>query len=93
MRTGPTTPVNLSNPFARKVSAPPPPAEPKRGHGLKSRLGNLTVADIRFLFMQMRNCENLNVDTTLWIGMSAGEFTHAYLMMSSSMQQKGDVRP
>lgn len=50
----------------------------------KSRIGDLTVSDIRHIFCQLRCMPHLRPDTTLWCGLSAASFSLQYLLMSSS---------
>lgn len=61
---------------------------PKTRTTCPSRIEDLSVGAIRYSFLQMRSCKDLNVDFVLWTGLLAGHFALSYLLMSSSMQKK-----
>lgn len=51
----------------------------------QSRLGDMTVGDIRYCFQQLRNAgANLNPDMMLYNGETAGEFALKYLRETST---------
>lgn len=51
----------------------------------QSRLGDMTVGDIRYCFQQLRNAgTNLNPDMMLYNGETAGEFALKYLRETST---------
>ena len=55
----------------------------------QSRLGDMTVGDIRYCFQQLRNAgENLNSDMILYNGQCAGEFALQYLQETSNATKK-----
>ena len=60
----------------------------KNKNKFSSRIDQLSVGAIRYSFLQLRSCEELDVKYILWTGMSAGEFALEYLLMSSTMQKK-----
>lgn len=61
----------------------------------QSRLGDMTVGDIRYCFQQLRNAgKDLNPDMVLYNGQSAGEFALKYLReTSSAMRQRRKKLP
>lgn len=55
----------------------------------QSRLGDMTVGDIRYCFQQLRNAgKDLNPDMMLYNGQSAGEFALKYLRETSTAMRK-----
>ena len=55
----------------------------------QSRLGDMTVGDIRYCFQQLRNAgKDLNPDMVLYNGQSAGEFALKYLRETSTAMRK-----
>ena len=55
----------------------------------QSRLGDMTVGDIRYCFQQLRNAGgNLNPDMMLYNGETAGEFALKYLRETSTATKK-----
>lgn len=55
----------------------------------QSRLGDMTVGDIRYCFQQLRNAgKDLNPDMMLYNGQSAGEFALKYLRETSTATRK-----
>lgn len=55
----------------------------------QSRLGDMTVGDIRYCFKQLRNAgKDLSPDMMLYNGQSAGEFALKYLKETSSATRK-----
>ncbi|CAM9100831.1 unnamed protein product [Ectocarpus sp. 12 AP-2014] len=55
----------------------------------QSRLGDMTVGDIRFCFQQLRNAgKDLDPDMMLYNGQSAGEFALKYLRETSTATRK-----
>ena len=54
-----------------------------------SRLGEMTVGDIRYCFQQLRNAgDELNSDMILYNGQCAGEFALQYLQETSNATKK-----
>ncbi len=53
-----------------------------------SRIEGMTVGDVRQCFLQMRTCSQLSSNTTLWCGITAGEFALAYLVNTVSGSRK-----
>ena len=58
----------------------------------RSRIGSLTVGDVRYILTQLRGCKDLTPQKTLWTGESAGSFSLNYLLQSSSMLVGGERR-
>lgn len=57
-----------------------------------SRIHGMTVGDVRQCFSQMRNTPMLNSNTTLWCGMTAGNFALRYLVNTAgSLRKKRSV--
>lgn len=55
----------------------------------QSRLGDMTVGDIRYCFQQLRNAgKNLSPEMMLYNGQSAGEFALKYLRETSTATRK-----
>ncbi|CAN0585486.1 unnamed protein product [Ectocarpus sp. 12 AP-2014] len=55
----------------------------------QSRLGDMTVGDIRYCFQQLRNAgKDLGPDMMLYNGQSAGEFALKYLRETSTATRK-----
>lgn len=55
----------------------------------QSRLGDMTVGDIRYCFQQLRNAgKNLRPEMMLYNGQSAGEFALKYLRETSTAMRK-----
>ena len=55
----------------------------------QSRLGNMTVGDIRYCFQQLRNAgDDLSPEMILYNGKCAGEFALQYLQETSSATKK-----
>lgn len=55
----------------------------------QSRLGDMTVGDIRYCFKQLRNAgKDLSPDMMLYNGQSAGEFALKYLRETSTATRK-----
>lgn len=55
----------------------------------QSRLGDMTVGDIRYCFQQLRNAgKDLSPDMMLYNGQSAGEFALKYLRETSTATRK-----
>lgn len=55
----------------------------------QSRLGDMTVGDIRYCFQQLRNAgKDLNPEMLLYNGQSAGEFALKYLRETSTAMRK-----
>jgi hypothetical protein len=55
----------------------------------QSRLGDMTVGDIRYCFQQLRNAgPDLNPDMMLYNGQCAGEFALKYLQETSNATRK-----
>jgi len=55
----------------------------------QSRLGDMTVGDIRYCFQQLRNAgKDLDPDMMLYNGQSAGEFALKYLRETSTAMRK-----
>lgn len=55
----------------------------------QSRLGDMTVGDIRYCFQQLRNAgKKLSPDMMLYNGQSAGEFALKYLRETSTAMRK-----
>lgn len=55
----------------------------------QSRLGDMTVGDIRYCFQQLRNAgKDLHPDMMLYNGQSAGEFALKYLRETSTATRK-----
>lgn len=55
----------------------------------QSRLGDMTVGDIRYCFQQLRNAgKNLGPEMMLYNGQSAGEFALKYLRETSTAMRK-----
>jgi len=55
----------------------------------QSRLGDMTVGDIRYCFQQLRNAgDNLSSEMILYNGQCAGEFALQYLQETSSATKK-----
>jgi hypothetical protein len=59
--------------------------ETKSKAATKSRINQLTVGDVRYIFTQLRGCKTLDPNHTLWTGATAGRFSLDYLLQSSSM--------
>lgn len=63
----------------------------------QSRLGDMTVGDIRYCFQQLRNAgPELNPDMMLYNGQCAGEFALKYLQETSNAtrkRRKKDYKP
>jgi hypothetical protein len=53
-----------------------------------SKIDELSVGAIRFSFLQLRSCPELDVNYVLWTGVRAGDFALQYLLMSSAMKKK-----
>lgn len=51
----------------------------------KSRIGSLTVGDVRYIFTQLRGYSDMDPDRTLWHGETAGQFSLNYLLQSTNM--------
>ncbi|KAG5187477.1 hypothetical protein JKP88DRAFT_161668 [Tribonema minus] len=51
----------------------------------RSRIGTLTVGDVRYIFTQLRGYSDINPNRTLWTGESAGSFSLNYLLQSNNM--------
>lgn len=51
----------------------------------KSRIGTLTVGDVRYIFTQLRGYSDMDPDRTLWHGETAGQFSLNYLLQSTNM--------
>jgi hypothetical protein len=51
----------------------------------KSKVGTLTVGDIRSIFTQLRGYSDMDPNRTLWTGETAGQFSLDYLLQSTSM--------
>lgn len=64
----------------RKKLAPPRAAT-------NSRIGNLTVGDVRYVFSQLRESSDIDPDFTLWCGLTAGEFSLQYLLCCTTSDQ------
>lgn len=55
----------------------------------QSRLGDMTVGDIRYCFQQLRNAgDNLTPEMILYNGQTAGEFALQYLQETSNATKK-----
>jgi hypothetical protein len=50
-----------------------------------SRIGSLTVGDVRYIFTQLRGYSDMDPNRTLWTGETAGQFSLDYLMQSTNM--------
>lgn len=48
----------------------------------------MTVGDVRQCFSQMRNTPNLSSNTTLWCGITAGNFALRYLVSTVGSSRK-----
>lgn len=60
----------------------------------QSRLGDMTVGDIRYCFQQLRNAgENLTPELILYNGQCAGEFALQYLQETSSAKKRRKPSP
>jgi hypothetical protein len=53
-----------------------------------SRIYDMTVGDVRQCFSQMRNTPCLKSNTTLWCGMTAGNFALRYLVNTAGSSRK-----
>lgn len=53
-----------------------------------SRIEGMTVGDVRQCFSQMRACPALSSNTTLWCGVTAGEFALSYLVNTVGSSRK-----
>jgi hypothetical protein len=67
-----STPKSLSRPNAKSLS----------------RIEGMTVGDVRQCFSQIRTCYDLSANTTLWCGITAGEFALAYLVNTVGSSRK-----
>jgi hypothetical protein len=66
-----------------------------RGPGKKaasSRIGSLTVGDVRYVFTQLRNAKSFDPSRTLWTGETFGSFSLNYLLQSSATAATGDKK-
>lgn len=60
----------------------------------QSRLGDMTVGDIRYCFQQLRNAgEDLTPELILYNGQCAGEFALQYLQETSSAKKRRKPSP
>lgn len=60
----------------------------------QSRMGDMTVGDIRYCFQQLRGAgKDLNPDMMLYNGQSAGEFALKYLRETSTAMRKRRKKP
>ena len=60
----------------------------------QSRLGDMTVGDIRYCFQQLRSAgKDLNPDMMLYNGQSAGEFALKYLRETSTAMRQRRKKP
>lgn len=79
------------NPFQDKASTQWPIAQesrrPKNARSL-SRIHGMTVGDVRQCFSQMRSTPNLSSNTTLWCGITAGNFALHYLVNTAGAARK-----
>ena len=48
----------------------------------------MTVGDVRQCFSQMRKLPSLNANTTLWCGITAGNFALRYLVNTAGTSRK-----
>ena len=53
-----------------------------------SRINDMTVGDVRQCFSQMRNTPSLKSNTTLWCGISAGNFALRYLVNTAGSSRR-----
>lgn len=53
-----------------------------------SRIQGMTVGDVRQCFSQMRDMPNLTSNTTLWCGMTAGNFAFQYLVNTAGSSRR-----
>lgn len=60
---------------------------PKHARSL-SRIHGMTVGDVRQCFSQMRNSPNLSSNTTLWCGITAGNFALHYVVNTAGAVRK-----
>ncbi len=74
-----------TSPFCDCPIKLPKAVEARSKTATKSRINQLTVGDVRFIFTQLRGCRHLDPNYTLWTGCSAGKFSLDYLLQSSSM--------
>ena len=80
------------NPFYDKpatlcVRQQTPVQRPKHARSL-SRIQGMTVGDVRQCFSQMRSTSSLTSTTTLWCGITAGNFALRYLVNTSGASRK-----
>ena len=79
------------NPFQDKASTEWPVVKesrrPKNARSL-SRIHGMTVGDVRQCFSQMRSTPNLSSNTTLWCGITAGNFALHYLVNTAGAARK-----
>lgn len=53
-----------------------------------SRIQGMTVGDVRQCFSQMRDMPSLTSNTTLWCGMTAGNFAFQYLVNTAGSSRR-----
>lgn len=93
------TPENKTNPLRCPFSDRPDYMKENQSRHTKrtqryrstaqSRLGDMTVGDIRYCFQQLRNAgPDLNPDMMLYNGQCAGEFALKYLQETSNATRK-----
>jgi hypothetical protein len=58
----------------------------------KSRIGNLTVGDVRYIFTQLRGQTDMDPKRTLWTGETSGSFSLNYLLQSNNMLSNNSVK-
>ena len=80
------------NPFQDKPSpvwATPHTKTARTKHARSlSRIQGMTVGDVRQCFSQMRKTQGLTSNTTLWCGITAGNFALRYLVNTAGAARK-----
>lgn len=78
-----TMTTNNNNSVAANVTI----VKPKTPRSL-SRIQGMTVGDVRQCFSQMRDMPSLTSNTTLWCGMTAGNFAFQYLVNTAGSSRR-----
>lgn len=73
------------DPFAEHDLHSQPAVVEKVRTATRSRIDNLSVGDIRYLFQELRQMKELDPEKILYNGQQSGKFCLDYLLNSSSM--------
>ena len=68
------------------------PFEPIKIERVESKIdysdNAMSVGSVRYTFLQLRNCKNLDCNCILWNGMTAGDFATDYYLASIQKKSK-----